>query len=228
MDAAHTPAPGPDEQQVELRLRMLLGVLNRQLNRLYLVMGEAWVFAAPVSVCVLVEVWRWAWWTALLGGVAGSAALLVHLGVLVEAGLARRSARAFNRQFPEATPERAQALSMLAEMRTFRAKAESALSNALAAVSPADAVVRHKVDPEGGVHAALQTLTGIPAAPPPQPAPAATEPAPPARPRAGVYDYIPLEPRAAGEDGAAPLPKEEPPAYPPLEIREPPPERKAD
>ena len=54
---------------------------------------------------------------------------------------------------------------MLAEMRTFRKKAESALSNALASLSPADAVVRHKVDPEGEVQAALVSLGTSPPAP---------------------------------------------------------------
>jgi hypothetical protein len=203
MDAAQTRPP-LTEQQIEARLRMLLGVLNRRLNRLYVVMGASWVLAAPVAVSVLVEVWGWSWWTAILGGAVGSAAVLVQPGLVVEAWLGRRSARAFNALFPEATHERALALNMVGQMRTFRRKAESALSNGLASISPADAVVRYKVDPEGAVQGALSTLGASPAALPSQPPPPAAGQGHPAVRSGGTYDYIPLEPRSPGEQATGP------------------------
>jgi hypothetical protein len=216
MATAQTPLLS--EQQVEARLRMLLGVLNRSLNRLYVVMGAWVVLAAPVAVCVLAEVWSWSWWTALLGGVGISAALITPPGVAIEAWLGRRSARAFNANFREATPERALALKMLAEMRTFRRKAEAALSNGLAATSPSDAVVRHKVDPEGEVQAALGPLGVSPAALPSQPLPPAAGQGPPTVRSGGAYDYIPLEPRSPGEQASGPV-AEPPAAWIPLEPR---------
>ena len=139
-------------------------------------------------------------------------------GVIVEAWLARRSARAFNALFPEATPERALALKMLSQMRTFRRKAESALSNALEALSPADAVVRHKVDPEGEVQAALVSLGPAPPTSA-QPPPLAAGQGPPAVRSGGAYDYIPLEPRSPGEQVIGPAAAERPAAWLPLEPR---------
>jgi hypothetical protein len=221
MDAVPTQPPPWSEPQVEARLRTLLGVLNRSLNRLYLVMGAAIVLAAPVAVCVLVEVWGWRWWTAILGGVGGSAAVITPPGVAVEAWLGRRSARGFNALFREGRPERAVALKMLGELRTFRRKAESALSNGLAAVSPADAVVRHQVDPEGAVQGALGTLDGSPAAPP-----AAGQGSPAVR-SGGAYDYIPLEPRSPAEQAAGPAAEQPAPCIP-LEPRSEPHEERRD
>jgi hypothetical protein len=223
MDAVHTQPPALSEPQVDVKLRMLLGILNRRLNRLYLVMGASWVLAAPVAVCVLVEVWGWSWWTAILGGVGGTAAFIAQPGIAVEAWLARRSARAFNALFAEATPERALALNMLGQMRTFRRKAESALSNALASLSPADAVVRHKVDPEGAVQAALATRGDSPAPPPP-----AASHGPAVVRSGGAYDYIPLEPRSRGEQATGPAATEPPPAWIPLEPRSEPHEERRD
>jgi hypothetical protein len=229
MDVTPTQPPPLSEPQVEARLRMLLGVLNRRLNRLYLIMGASCVLAAPVAVCLLVEVWGWSWWTAIPGGVGGSAALIATMpGVLVEAWLARRSARAFNAHFPNATPERALALKMLSQMRTFRRKAESALSMALEALSPADAVALHKVDPEGAVQGALGALGASPAALPAQPPLPAVGQGPPVVRSGGAYDYIPLEPRSPGEQATGPAAAEPPPAWIPLEPRSEPHEERRD
>jgi hypothetical protein len=218
MDVAQTQPPPLSEPHIEARLRLLLGVLNRSLNRLYLVMGTSLVLAAPVAVCVLAEVRGWSWWTALFGGVVGSAAVLVLPGILVEAWLGRCSARAFNAHFPEATPERALALNMLGEMRTFKRKAEVTLYNAIAWLSPADAVVRHKVDPAGEVQGALESLGASPAALPPQPPPPAAGQGSPAVRSGGAYDYIPLEPRSPGEQAADPATEQSSPCIP-LELR---------
>jgi hypothetical protein len=171
------------------------------------------VLAAPPAVCVLVEVWGWGWWTAILGGVGGTVGLLGVPGTILEAWLGRRSARGFNALFREGTPERAAALKMLGEMRTFRRKAELALSNGLAAVSPADAIVRHKVDAEGAVQGAL----GIPGASPAAPPPAAGQSSPAVR-SGGAYDYIPLEPRSPAEQAPGPAAEQPAPCIP-LELR---------
>jgi hypothetical protein len=211
MNAAHSHPL--TEQQIEFRLRTLLGVLNRRLNRLYLILGVSWVFAASVTSAALAEGRSWAWWTAILGGAGGSAAVLAFVGAGIEAGLGWLSAWAFNKSFAPGTPERALALKMLAEMRTFRRKAEAALSAAIESVSPADAVVRSKVDPGGEVQAALASLDGSPPAPA-QPLPSATsEPALPVRRSGGSYDYIPLEPRGAEDHSPSPSSGEEPPAH---------------
>jgi hypothetical protein len=203
---------------MEARLRALLGTLDRRLNRLYFATGAAWILTAPVAVAALGEVWSW--WTALLCGVGGSAAVLGVLAAGGEAWLGRRSARSFNEQFREGTPERTVALDMLAEMRSLRKKAEGVLQNALASLSPADAVVRHKAtDPHAEVQAALGSLGGSPPAPPQPPSPPPAEPVSPVRRSSGAYDYIPLEPRAAGEHGPTSASGEEPPIYIPLDPR---------
>src|SRR3954468_5740213 len=118
MGTSPTHPPALSEQQIEARLRLLLGVLNRRVNRLYASLGAGWLVLMPVTVCLLGQVLIW--WTAILGGLAIPAALLAALGAGGEALLGRCSALRFNEQFPEATPERAVALNLLAELRSLR------------------------------------------------------------------------------------------------------------
>jgi hypothetical protein len=129
------------EEQVEEVLCMIVGPLNRSLNRIYTLVGALWLLSTPVAVALLAQVW--AWWTAVLGGAGGAFAVAAMLGLALETWASRGAAHAFNCHFPIGGRLRAMAVRILKELRT-RNKAESRLQDALASLEPAEWVVRVK------------------------------------------------------------------------------------
>jgi hypothetical protein len=217
MDAASTQPQPWSEQQVEARLRTLLGALDRSVNRVYVIVLAGWILAALLALSAFEEI-GWNGW--ILGGAVGSFFAFALLGGAAEAWLTGRSARGFNALFPESTPERAAALKRLGELRTFPGVQAADPGRGGEGTRKLLGKMRSFLLKEEAALASslLGALGASPAAPSPPPQqPAAGQGASVAR-SGGAYDYIPLEPRGPGEQMPGPAAEQAAPNIP-LELR---------
>jgi hypothetical protein len=185
-EPAKRPTFGANEQQLETALRALLGPLDRRLKYLAAFYGLAVVLVMPSVVYLFWQELNLSWGATLFGG-SGVFLLLCLLTLPCEDLAVQVTVRAFDRRFPEGSPERALALSMLAEMHSPQ-KAGLKLHDALGQI-----VRRQPADPDAQIGSALDALAGTSPTPPAPSVP--PEQAPFVLRSGGSYEYIPLEPR---------------------------------
>jgi hypothetical protein len=205
-EAGNTRPASVNEAEVERAVREILAPLDRGIEWLNNLMAGLWFCVVTPGVTILL-MWQFGFsvWGAMSCGFFGGLIGLVVIFMNLEGILARRALRHFERRFPEGSPERPVARTILDEMET-PSKAEQKLRELLQAATPAERIVRHRrADPEAGVDAALNQVppatSAASAASPPTPAPPPIMPKPAA---GGIYDYIPLKPREAPPGGDKP------------------------